>query len=272
MTSMDHPEVRTAAASALADTLLAHFAAAGYARCEPPILQPASVFLDLSGEDIRHRLFLSSDASGAEHCLRPEFTIPISRVYLASADAGRPVGYSYCGPIFRYRPNASGEFVQAGLESFGRRDRAAADAEVLTLTLEAAAAAGHGSLAVRIGDAGLFSALLSALDLPPVWSRRIARGHAKGLPLDGDPRGAHKWQRQRSFRRARCACRRRQARRPRARRGCSLDRRHLLGRRPQRRGDRRALSRTGDGEKRWRHSGGGARLARALSEDRGKSR
>jgi ATP phosphoribosyltransferase regulatory subunit len=181
---MDHPEARTAAASALADTLLAHFAAAGYPRCEPPILQPASVFLDLSGEDIRHRLFLASDASGTEHCLRPEFTIPISRVYLASADAGRPAGYSYCGPIFRYRPNASGEFVQAGVENFGRKDRAAADAEVLTLTLEAAAAAGHEALTVKLGDAGLFSALLAALDLPPVWSRRIARGHAKGLSLD----------------------------------------------------------------------------------------
>jgi ATP phosphoribosyltransferase regulatory subunit len=181
---MDHPEARTAAAIALADTLLAHFAAAGYPRCEPPILQPASVFLDLSGEDIRHRLFLAGDASGAEHCLRPEFTIPISRVYLASADAGRPAGYSYCGPIFRYRPNASGEFVQAGVENFGRKDRAAADAEVLTLTLEAAAAAGHDALTVKLGDAGLFSALLAALDLPPVWSRRIARGHAKGLSLD----------------------------------------------------------------------------------------
>src|SRR5947209_1248257 len=184
MTPMDHPEARTAAASALAGTLLAHFAAAGYPRCEPPILQPASVFLDLSGEDIRHRLFLAGDASGTEHCLRPEFTIPISRVYLASADAGRPAAYSYCGPIFRYRPNASGEFVQAGVESFGRKDRAAADAEVLTLTLEAAAVAGHDALAVRIGDAGLFAALLAALDLPPVWTRRIARGHAKGLPLD----------------------------------------------------------------------------------------
>jgi ATP phosphoribosyltransferase regulatory subunit len=184
MVPMDHPEARTAAASALADTLLAHFAAAGYPRCEPPILQPASVFLDLSGEDIRHRLFLASDASGTEHCLRPEFTIPISRVYLASADAGRPAGYSYCGPIFRYRPNASGEFVQAGVENFGRKDRAAADAEVLTLTLEAAAAAGHEALTVKLGDAGLFSALLAALDLPPVWSRRIARGHAKGLSLD----------------------------------------------------------------------------------------
>jgi ATP phosphoribosyltransferase regulatory subunit len=184
MRSVDHPEARTAAAAALADTLLAHFAAAGYPRCEPPILQPASVFLDLSGEDIRHRLFLASDASGAEHCLRPEFTIPISRAYLASDHAGRPVGYSYCGPIFRYRPNASGEFAQAGLENFGRKDRAAADAEVLTLALEAAAVAGHDALAVRIGDAGLFAALLAALDLPAVWSRRIARGHAKGLALD----------------------------------------------------------------------------------------
>jgi ATP phosphoribosyltransferase regulatory subunit len=184
MASMEHPDARTAAAIALADTLLAQFAAGGYPRCEPPILQPAAVFLDLSGEDIRHRLFLASDASGAEHCLRPEFTIPISRAYLASADAGSPAGYSYCGPIFRYRPNASGEFVQAGLESFGRRDSTAADAEVLTLTLEAAAAAGHDALTVRIGDAGLFSALLAALDLPPVWSRRIARGHAKGLPLE----------------------------------------------------------------------------------------
>src|SRR5947209_1483245 len=184
MMPMDHPEARTAAASALADTLLAHFAAAGYPRCEPPILQPASVFLDLSGEDIRHRLFLAGDASGAEHCLRPEFTIPISRVYLASADAGGPAGFSYCGPIFRYRPNASGEFVQAGVESFGRKDRAAADAEVLTLTLDAAAAAGHDSLVIKLGDAGLFSALLAALDLPPVWSARVARGHAKGVSLD----------------------------------------------------------------------------------------
>ncbi len=180
----DQPEARTAAQNALAEALLAHFSAAGYPRCEPPILQPASVFLDLSGEDIRHRLYLASDASGAEHCLRPEFTIPISRMYLASANAGRPARYSYCGPIFRYRPNASGEFIQAGVESFGRRDRAAADAEILTLTLEAAAAAGHGSLAVKIGDAGLFSALLAALDLPAVWERRIARGHAKGLSLE----------------------------------------------------------------------------------------
>ena len=38
---------------------------AGFNRFEPPILQPASVFLDMSGEDIRGRLYLTSDADGA---------------------------------------------------------------------------------------------------------------------------------------------------------------------------------------------------------------
>ena len=35
-------------------------------------------------------------------------------------------------------------------------------------------------LSVRIGDAGLFSGLLAALDLAPEWRRRIARGHSQG--------------------------------------------------------------------------------------------
>ena len=37
---------------------------------------------------------------------------------------------------------------------------------------------------MRIGDAGLFSRLLEALDLPPQWRRRIARGHSQGKSLD----------------------------------------------------------------------------------------
>lgn len=164
--------------------LLSEFAAAGYARCEPPILHPAKVFLDLSGEDIRSRLYLTSDASGAEFCLRPEYTIPVCLAYLASADAGKAASFSYCGPVFRFRPNASGEFVQAGLESFGRADREAADAEILALSLQAAEAAGGRDLSVRFGDAGLFSRLLDQLALPAAWLRRIKRGHAQGLSLD----------------------------------------------------------------------------------------
>ena len=167
---------------ALRGALAGHLEAAGYRLCEPPILQPASIFFD-SGEDMRSKLYLTSDPSGAEYCLRPEYTIPVCRLYLAER-AGLPGAYCYCGPVFRFRPDGSSEFIQAGLENFGRTDREAADAEILGLALGAAHAVGQTELAVRLGDAGLFSALLDALDLSPQWRRRIASSHAHEKPLD----------------------------------------------------------------------------------------
>jgi ATP phosphoribosyltransferase regulatory subunit len=163
--------------------ILAHLEAAGYSPCEPPILQKPAVFFD-SGEDIRSRLYLTNDLSGAEYCLRPEYTIPVCRHYLASEAAGMPATFSYCGPVFRYRNEGPSEFLQAGLESFGRADREAADAEILSLALEATASAGAPALVVRFGDAGLIHALLAALDLSPQWRRRILRGHAQEKTLD----------------------------------------------------------------------------------------
>lgn len=167
-----------------AEPLIAHFVASGYRRAEPAILQPAAVFLDQSGEDIRGRLYLTSDSAGAELCLRPEFTVPVCRDYLASREAGKPAAFSYLGPVFRFRPGASGEFLQAGVESFGRRDREAADAEILGVALEAAALAGCDALKVTIGDAALFSRFLDALRLPPAWLRRLRTGLAQGRALD----------------------------------------------------------------------------------------
>ena len=69
---------RTAGERAL-DCLLA----AGFERTEPPILHPAAIFLDMSGEEVRRRLFLTADAAGEELCLRPEYTIPVCRAYLS---------------------------------------------------------------------------------------------------------------------------------------------------------------------------------------------
>ncbi len=94
--------------------LIALFAREGYARLEPPILQPAEVFLDLSGEDIRRRMFVTQDAAGGEWCLRPEYTIPVCRHHLA-AHGTEPAAYGYCGPVFRLRTGETGEFQQAGI-------------------------------------------------------------------------------------------------------------------------------------------------------------
>jgi ATP phosphoribosyltransferase regulatory subunit len=174
------------ASSGWADALLASFAQAGYVRAEPPILQPAEPFLDLSGEDIRRSLYLTTDATGEELCLRPDLTIPVARDYLASPKAGQPAGFSYLGPVFRYRADRPSEFLQAGIESFGRQDRAAADAEMLALALEATSAFGVGDVEIKTGDVALFNALIDALQLYPVWRRRLIKDFNRRISLTQD--------------------------------------------------------------------------------------
>jgi ATP phosphoribosyltransferase regulatory subunit len=169
-----------------ADTLLLSFAQAGYERSEPAILQPAEPFLDLSGEDIRKSLYLTTDASGEELCLRPDLTIPVARDYLASPRAGQPAGFSYLGPVFRYRWGHPSEFLQAGVESFGRQDRAAADAEMLALALKATSAFGVTDVEIRTGDVALFNALIDALQLYPVWRRRLIKDFNRKISLTDD--------------------------------------------------------------------------------------
>lgn len=181
----------TAAARALgaaprADALVAAYQAAGYRRAEPAILQPAEPFLDLSGEDIRKSLFLTSDLSGGELCLRPDLTIPVACDYLASANAGESAGFCYLGPVFRTSGRGMNEFLQAGIESFGRADRAAADAEMLALGLEATAAFGLVEPDIRMGDVALFTALVAALDLAPVWKRRLVKDFNRKISLAQD--------------------------------------------------------------------------------------
>ncbi|RAI42476.1 ATP phosphoribosyltransferase regulatory subunit [Rhodoplanes roseus] len=169
-----------------ADALVASYARAGYDRVEPAVLQPAEPFLALSGEDIRRRMYLVADAGGDDLCLRPDLTIPVALDYLASPQAGRPARYSYLGPVFRQRPGASGEFWQAGIESFGRTDKTAADAEAVALALEATDLYGLAAPDIRMGDVGLFAALIEALDLAPVWRRRLAKDFNRKTVLAED--------------------------------------------------------------------------------------
>jgi ATP phosphoribosyltransferase regulatory subunit len=160
---------------ARAEALVASYERAGYVRVAPAMLQPEEPFLDLSGEDIRRRMYLTTAPDGNEFCLRPDLTIPVSRDYLASSTAGKPAGYCYLGPVFRHRTDAPAEFLQAGIESFGRSDKAAADAEMLSLGLEATAHYGVVSPDIQIGDVSLFVGLVAGLDLPPAWKRRLIK-------------------------------------------------------------------------------------------------
>src|SRR5882757_1307275 len=178
--------IKANGADARAEALVASYERAGYGRVAPAILQPAEPFLDLSGEDIRNRMYLTTAPGGGEFCLRPDLTIPVSRDYLASPSAGKAAGFCYLGPVFRHRSDAPAEFLQAGIVSFGRPDKAAADAEMLSLGLEATAHYGVATPDIQIGDVALFASLIAGLDLPPAWKRRLIKDFNRKTNLAQD--------------------------------------------------------------------------------------
>jgi ATP phosphoribosyltransferase regulatory subunit len=160
-------------------TLLDTFRNAGYEQVAPSIIQPADVFLDQIGESVRSRTYMFTDLAGDELCLRPDLTVPVSRLYLERhPTADQPARYCYNGPAFRFQPQGDNhahprEFRQAGIECFGEADRDSADVEIVLLAVEAVRRAGLKDFRLRFGDIGLFYALIDALALPERWRLKL---------------------------------------------------------------------------------------------------
>lgn len=172
---------QNAASESVGARLVARFAHAGFSASDVPVLQPAEPFFELSGEDIRRRLFVTSDDEGEDLCLRPEFTIPAALAYLKSGVIGRRADLTFLGPVFRHRPGESGEFLQFSAESIGRTDREAADADLLAeMHAAVSAETGTAPLSIRIGDLSLFAELIAALGLSPALARRLSLALGEG--------------------------------------------------------------------------------------------
>ncbi|SEB81305.1 ATP phosphoribosyltransferase regulatory subunit [Nitratireductor aquibiodomus] len=158
-----------------ADKIVALFAERDAALTDIPIIQPADPFLDMAGEDLRRRIFLTESETGANLCLRPEFTIPVCRDHIEKR-AATPQRYAYLGEVFRQQREGGAEFFQAGIEDLGASDRAGADARSLAdaHALLTRVLPGH-ALSVTLGDQAVFEAVLSALGLPRGWQMRLTR-------------------------------------------------------------------------------------------------
>ncbi len=167
------------ALEAQAQTLLSTFVAAGHEAVAPAVLQPADVYLDVIGEALRARSYVFTDPDGDEYCLRPDLTVPICRLHLERHPEGSKQGdYCYNGSAFRFQPRGADaahprEFRQCGIESIGVVDREKSDAQTLARILNALDAAGLKDWKLRIGDLGLFRALLDAIDMPERWRERL---------------------------------------------------------------------------------------------------
>ncbi|MCA3554972.1 ATP phosphoribosyltransferase regulatory subunit [Aestuariivirga sp.] len=156
--------------------LMAVFERGGFDHIAPDIIQPADIFLERSGEDIRARTFVFTDPSGTEMCLRPDLTVPACRYHLSHAkDPAGERRYCYSGPAFRFPDEllSPREFTQAGIEWFGASEPISAEARVLKLAISALEAAGLPRCRVSFGDLGLFSALLEDTGMPARWRQRL---------------------------------------------------------------------------------------------------
>lgn len=156
--------------------IMAVFERAGFDHIAPDIIQPADIFLERSGEDIRARTFVFTDPDGNELCLRPDLTVPACRYHLSHAElAAREARYCYLGTAFRFPDEllSPQEFNQAGIEWFGDTRPVEAEARVMKLAIAALEAAGLSGLKVTMGDLGLFNALIDSMDMPDRWRRRL---------------------------------------------------------------------------------------------------
>jgi len=155
--------------------------AQGATRATPPLLLSADPYFDLAGEEFGRRLLLTTDATGREYCLRPDFTLPIVKAYIEDG-VGRPAAFSYMGPIFRQRDTGPAEFDQAGIELLAQPDGDVALDQVLTFARAALSIFGVAP-DIRLGGVGLFEALLVQADMPDAWRPRIRNrfGHTEAL-------------------------------------------------------------------------------------------
>ena len=113
------------------------FAAKGALVVKADVLQSAETLLDLYGEDIRARSYLTSDPLRGEMVLRPDFTVPVVQMHMESH--AEPARYTYSGKVFRKQETdeaRANEYVQVGYEVFDGQNPAAADAEVFAAIAE----------------------------------------------------------------------------------------------------------------------------------------
>ena len=158
---------------ARATRLRMNFEAAGAQVVDPPLLQPAETLLDLYGEDIRARAYVTSDAVRGEQMLRPDFTLPVVQMHMR--EGAEPARYTYSGEVFRrqeHDPDRSNEYLQVGYEVFERDDPAGADAEVFALI---ALQLRGLPLRAATGDIGILMAAVEGLNTTEMRKASLMR-------------------------------------------------------------------------------------------------
>ncbi len=155
--------------ASVAARLVGAFAARGYRRVDPPLVEFEDSLLDGVGQAMATTTFrLMDPVSQRMMGVRADMTIQVARIAATRlANAPRPLRLAYAGNVLRVRGSQlrpERQFVQAGVEIVGA-EQATADAEIILLAVEALGDAGVANLSVDINLPTLIPALCRALGL-----------------------------------------------------------------------------------------------------------
>ena len=155
--------------AAVVERLLATFAAHGYERVKPPLVEFEESLLAGAGADMAGQTFrLMDPVSHRMLAVRADMTPQVARIAATRlASAPRPLRLSYAGQVLQVKGSQlrpERQFGQVGAELIGATG-AEADAEVVLVAAEALREAGVEHLTVDLNLPTLIAALVQGLGL-----------------------------------------------------------------------------------------------------------
>ena len=161
------------------DVAIERFAAFGYERVKPPLLEFEESLLGGPGAALGSQTFrLMDPVSQRMMGVRPDMTVQVARIAVTRLKhEPRPLRLSYGGNVIRVRGSAlkpERQFAQVGTELIGV-DSAEADAEAVLLAVDALRAIGVADLTVDLNLPTLVAAVAAGLKLAAEPVRRLRR-------------------------------------------------------------------------------------------------
>lgn len=155
---------RCYAKNKIESSLLDCFCKFGYKQIDTPVLEYGDLYSGGVGKVSLKNLFKLTDSDGSLLVLRPDMTMPISRIVSTKMPEGK---YRLCyrGRTFRFfAQDGMREFSQVGIELMGASG-VCYDAEVVALAIVALKKSGLKDFIVDIGNVAFFKGLLSSLSI-----------------------------------------------------------------------------------------------------------
>lgn len=160
---------------ALVAATSAVFSAWGYDRVDTPVVEVYET-LEAAAGDLEGTAFRLFDADGRLLALRPDMTVPIARLVASRmSETPGPKRFRYSADVFREHESLRGQarqFAQLGVELLDASGPAA-DAEVLSVLVEALSECGLEEFTVALGDVSVLAALVDVSGCDDEWRAQV---------------------------------------------------------------------------------------------------